>query len=182
MEAVAEASEKLKAKDALPDQVSEALKEERYARLMALTARISAEKLAAKVGTTLDVIIDEVETAPPPVMGEVSAQADGGGLPGGGLGATGRFKADAPEIDGEVHLRDAGGLKPGDIVSVKVEDADEHDLLACPPPDPGIRHPGLDPGSTCIRPAPTRNGGSRVKPGMTSGNSGADDPFGAPAT
>jgi ribosomal protein S12 methylthiotransferase len=43
-------------------------------------------------------------------------------------GATGRSKADAPEIDGEVHLRDAGGLKPGDIVRVRVEDADEHDL------------------------------------------------------
>ena len=44
-------------------------------------------------------------------------------------GATGRSKADAPEIDGEVHLRDAGGLQPGDIVRVQVEDADEHDLL-----------------------------------------------------
>ena len=49
-----------------------------------------------------------------------------------GLGATGRSKADAPEIDGEVHLRDAGHLKPGDIVSVKVEDADEHDLFGVP--------------------------------------------------
>ena len=39
-----------------------------------------------------------------------------------------RPKADAPEIDGEVHLRDARGLKPGDIVKVRVEDADEHDL------------------------------------------------------
>ena len=47
-------------------------------------------------------------------------------------GATGRSKADAPEIDGEVQLRDAGGLKPGDIVSVKVEDVDEHDLYGVP--------------------------------------------------
>ena len=47
-------------------------------------------------------------------------------------GATGRSKADAPEIDGEVHLRDAGGLKPGDIVPVRVEDADEHDLFGVP--------------------------------------------------
>jgi ribosomal protein S12 methylthiotransferase len=47
-------------------------------------------------------------------------------------GATGRSKADAPEIDGEVHLRDAGGLKAGDIVPVQVEDADEHDLYGVP--------------------------------------------------
>ena len=48
------------------------------------------------------------------------------------VGATGRSKADAPEIDGEVHLRDAGGLKPGDIVRVQVEDFDEHDLYGVP--------------------------------------------------
>ena len=48
------------------------------------------------------------------------------------VGATGRSKADAPEIDGEVHLRDAGGLKPGDIVKVRVEDSDEHDLYGVP--------------------------------------------------
>ena len=41
-------------------------------------------------------------------------------------------KADAPEIDGEVHLRDAGRLKPGDIVAVRVEDSDEHDLFGVP--------------------------------------------------
>ena len=49
-----------------------------------------------------------------------------------GIGATGRSKADAPEIDGEVHLRDAGHLNPGDIVSVRVEDSDEHDLFGVP--------------------------------------------------
>src|SRR6476619_7701298 len=92
------------AANALPDHVPEEVKEERYARLMELTARIAAEKLAAKVGRTLDVIIDSV--------GE-----DGG--------ATGRSKADAPEIDGEVHLRDAGRLRAGDIVPVLIEDSDE---------------------------------------------------------
>ena len=99
------------AANVLPDQVPEELKEERYARLMDLTARISAEKLAAKVGRTLDVIIDEV--------------GDEGG-------ATGRSKADAPEIDGNVHLRDAGHLTPGDIVEVQIEDSDEHDLFGVP--------------------------------------------------
>ena len=98
--------------NALPDQVPEPVKEERYARLMELTARISAEKLRAKVGRTLDVIIDAVD--------------DETG------GATGRSQADAPEIDGEVHLRDAGHLAQGDIVPVIIEDADEHDLYGVP--------------------------------------------------
>ncbi len=51
---------------------------------------------------------------------------------GGGVGATGRSKADAPEIDGEVHLRDASHLAPGDIVRVTIEDADDHDLFGVP--------------------------------------------------
>lgn len=100
------------AANALPDPVPEAVKEERYARLMELTARISAERLAAKIGRTLPVIIDAVD-------GETG-------------GATGRSEADAPEIDGEVHLRDAGHLAPGEIISVIVEDADEHDLYGVP--------------------------------------------------
>ena len=108
----------------LPDQVPEEVKEERYARLMQLTARISTEKLAAKVGRTLDVIIDEVES---PRNGEGDHAQHGGGV-----GATGRSKADAPEIDGNVHLRDAGHLVPGDIVSVQIEDSDEHDLFGAP--------------------------------------------------
>ena len=98
--------------NALPDPVPEEVKEERYERVMELSARISAEKLAAKVGKTIDVLIDAVD-------------AETGG-------ATGRSKADAPEIDGEVHLRDAGHLRPGDIVSVRVEDSDEHDLFGVP--------------------------------------------------
>jgi ribosomal protein S12 methylthiotransferase len=92
----------------LPGHVPEEVKEERYARIMEKTAAISAAKLQAKIGRTLDVIID---------------LADDEG------GATGRSMADAPEIDGEVHLRDASSLKAGDIVQVLVEDADEHDLF-----------------------------------------------------
>jgi ribosomal protein S12 methylthiotransferase len=79
---------------------------------MEKTAAISAAKLEAKIGRTLDVIIDAVD-------------AESGG-------ATGRSKADAPEIDGEVHLRDAGHLALGDIVKVAIEDADEHDLFGVP--------------------------------------------------
>ena len=100
--------------NALPDPVPEEVKEERYARIMEVTARISAEKLQAKVGRTLPVIIDEV------------------GLPDedGDVGATGRSQADAPEIDGAVYLRNVPqDLAPGAIVSAKIEDADEHDLF-----------------------------------------------------
>ena len=95
----------------LPGAVPEEIKEERYARIMEKTAAISAAKLQAKIGRTLDVIVDV---------------ADGEG------GATGRSKADAPEIDGEVHLRDAAHLAQGDIASVLIEDADEHDLYGVP--------------------------------------------------
>jgi ribosomal protein S12 methylthiotransferase len=96
----------------MDQQVPEDVKRERYERVMALSARISTEKLERKVGSTIDVLIDAVD------------EETGG--------ATGRSKADAPEIDGEVHLRDAGGLKPGDIVKAKIEDSDEHDLFGVP--------------------------------------------------
>jgi ribosomal protein S12 methylthiotransferase len=116
------------AANALPDPVADDVKQERYERVMALSARISAEKLAAKVGQTIEVLIDRVDEGP------VVDVRDTGHFDAPhpehhhDVGATGRSKADAPEIDGEVHLRDAGGLKPGDIVSVRVEDSDEHDL------------------------------------------------------
>jgi ribosomal protein S12 methylthiotransferase len=99
------------AANALPDPVPEEVKQERLDRFMARSAAISAAKLAAKIGREIEVIIDAV--------GEEG-------------GATGRSQADAPEIDGEVHLRDAGMLAQGDIVGVLVEDADEHDLFGVP--------------------------------------------------
>ncbi len=101
------------AANALSDPVPEPVKEERYAQLMEVTSRISAAKLAAKVGRTLPVIIDEV--------GEADEDGD--------IGATGRSQADAPEIDGAVYLRNVPEtLAPGDIVDATIEDADAHDL------------------------------------------------------
>ncbi len=94
----------------LPDHVPDAVKEDRYQRIMAKTAAISAARLSAKIGRTLPVIIDEV----------------------GDEGATGRSQADAPEIDGQVFLRDAAHLSVGAIVPVEIEDADEHDLYGVP--------------------------------------------------
>nr|WP_294848383.1 30S ribosomal protein S12 methylthiotransferase RimO [uncultured Sphingomonas sp.] len=120
------------AANALPDHVPEELKEERYARVMELTARISAEKLAAKVGKTIDVIIDRVDEVAGPDE-EYGQHLDAPHAPHHhDVGATGRSKADAPEIDGEVHLRDAGHLKPGDFAKVLIEDSDEFDLFGVP--------------------------------------------------
>ena len=100
---------------------------------MELTARISAEKLAAKVGRTIDVLIDRVDEVEPASEGPDRGHFDAPHAEHRhDIGATGRSKADAPEIDGEVHLRDAAGLKPGDIVKVLVEDSDEHDLYGVP--------------------------------------------------
>ncbi|HET7688357.1 MAG TPA: 30S ribosomal protein S12 methylthiotransferase RimO, partial [Candidatus Macondimonas sp.] len=85
----------------LADPVPEAVKEERYARLMEHQARISAARLQDKVGRTIDVLIDAVD-------------ADG---------PIGRSASDAPEIDGVVYINDAPALKPGDKVRVVVTDA-----------------------------------------------------------
>jgi ribosomal protein S12 methylthiotransferase len=91
----------------LDSPVPEELKLERHRRFMEKQEEISARKLETKIGKTLDVIIDE---------------ADDGG-------AQGRTKGDAPEIDGLVHIRTKKKLAMGDIVRVKIEDADEHDLF-----------------------------------------------------
>jgi ribosomal protein S12 methylthiotransferase len=102
------------AANALDNPVPEEVKEERYQRIMEKTAAISAAKLQAKIGRTLPVIIDEI--------GEPDEE--------GSIGATARSQADAPEIDGNVFLRDVSAeLKAGDIIDVVIEDADEHDLF-----------------------------------------------------
>jgi ribosomal protein S12 methylthiotransferase len=73
---------------------------------MAAQQAVSAEVTAARVGKTIDVLIDEVDEE----------------------GAIGRSKWDAPEIDGSVFLNGATGVKPGDIVQAHVTNADEYDL------------------------------------------------------
>ena len=94
------------AANTLPGAVPEEVKETRRARLMQVQERISARRLNGKVGRTLDVLIDEV---------------DGGR-------AVGRSAADAPEIDGVVHVRDAATLSPGEFAKVRITRADVHDL------------------------------------------------------
>lgn len=91
----------------LPDHVPPEVKQDRWDRFMEKAQAISEAKLAAKVGQTIEVIVDEVDDE----------------------GATCRTKADAPEIDGNLFI-DEGfeGLAPGDIVKVTVEEAGEYDL------------------------------------------------------
>jgi len=93
--------------NALPDHVAPEVKQDRWDRFMAKAQAISEAKLAAKVGRTLQVIVDEVD-------------ADG---------ATCRTWADAPEIDGNLFIdEDFAALKPGDLVTVTVDEAGEYDL------------------------------------------------------
>ncbi len=98
------------AANALPGAVPEEVKLERQARLMALQEEISAEKLAARVGRRLTVLVDEVDEE----------------------GAVARSPAEAPEVDGVVFVSLPAGaeVRPGDLLEVEVTDADAHDLYA----------------------------------------------------
>jgi len=94
------------AANALPGAVPEEVKEERWHRFMAAQQKISAKRLKKKVGTTIDVLVDET----------------------GPKGAIGRSKADAPEIDGMVKIAAAKPPRVGEIVKVKITKADAYDL------------------------------------------------------
>ena len=99
------------AANGLPGAVPEEVKEERWHRFMAVQQEVSAGINAGRIGRMLDVIVDEVDEE----------------------GAIGRSQWDAPEIDGVVHLADAEGLMPGDLVEVEITGSDGHDLWAAPP-------------------------------------------------
>ncbi|MEM9429785.1 MAG: 30S ribosomal protein S12 methylthiotransferase RimO [Pseudomonadota bacterium] len=97
--------------NALPDHVPEEVKAERHMRFMEAAQRISAEKLAEKVGQRLEVIVDDIED---------------------GL-ATCRTKADAPEVDGNLFVDTyVDGLQPGDLLDVLVDEAGDYDLWGRP--------------------------------------------------
>lgn len=96
------------AANALPGQVPEEIKAERYHRLMQLQQTISAGLLETRVGKTIEVMVDEIDEG----------------------GAVARSHWDAPEIDGNVYLPGETGLKPGDRLRVLVETADDYDLFA----------------------------------------------------
>ena len=92
--------------NALPDALPDDVREERRARFMAVQEKISGQRLKRKVGKTLTVLVDEA----------------------GENRAAGRSSADAPDIDGVVHIRKAGNTRVGDFVEVRITRADTHDL------------------------------------------------------
>ncbi len=92
----------------LPGAVPEDIKDERWHRFMQQQAKISAERLADRVGGTETVIIDQVVDDH----------------------AIGRSYGDAPEIDGEVIIMEPGRVEPGEMIQVRIEHADDYDLHA----------------------------------------------------
>ena len=98
------------AANGLPGPVPEAEKQARWDEFMRVQQCISQRRLRRKIGSQIEVIVDSVH----------------------GDGAVGRSSADAPEIDGLVHLSGAGctDLVPGEIYPVKIARSDEYDLFA----------------------------------------------------
>ena len=92
--------------NSLPDPVPEDIAQQRWERFMAHQQGISAARLRRRVGQRLEVLIDSAD----------------------GKTAVGRSAADAPEIDGVVHVRNGGKLAPGSRHSVLIDKSDTYDL------------------------------------------------------
>jgi ribosomal protein S12 methylthiotransferase len=92
----------------LEGAVPEDLKQERWNIFMQTQAKISSRRLRNKIGSIQEVLVDEVNAE----------------------GAIARSTADAPEIDGVVHIPDGSGLSPGMLIQVQIEDSDDYDLTA----------------------------------------------------
>jgi ribosomal protein S12 methylthiotransferase len=92
--------------NALPDPVPAEVKDNRWHRFMRAQQEISARKLRAKIGRRVPVLVDE----------------------SAGRTAKGRSPADAPEIDGAVHLESRLPIRVGEIVTARIERADAYDL------------------------------------------------------
>ncbi len=92
----------------LPEPVPEALREERRSRLMELQEDISTQRLERRIGREIEVLVEEADEE----------------------GAIARSEADAPEIDGLVHIPNGEHLEVGEFARVRVTDCDVHDLYA----------------------------------------------------
>jgi ribosomal protein S12 methylthiotransferase len=91
----------------LANPVAEELKQERWERFMATQQEISTNKLQAKIGQVVEVLVDEASDE------QIVA----------------RSAADAPEIDGNVFIQPNSDIEAGHFIQVKIEDADEYDLF-----------------------------------------------------
>jgi len=92
----------------LEGAVPEEVKQERLEEFMQIQALVSTDKLAAKVGRRMTVIVDEVDDN----------------------GVQARSKGDAPEIDGIVYVEGLHDVESGDFMDVEIMHSDEHDLHA----------------------------------------------------
>jgi ribosomal protein S12 methylthiotransferase len=92
----------------LAPPVADDVKQERWEELMALQMDISEEKMKAKVGRRMTVLVDTI----------------------GEQGAIARSAADAPEIDGTVIIKNGAHLPVGEFVEVDIVGADTYDLFA----------------------------------------------------
>lgn len=101
----------------LPGQLPKEVREERQARFMAVAEEVSTQKLRERIGMQMQVIVDHAPNQ-------------------GKRGARGRTYADAPEIDGVVHLlppeKISKRLRVGEFTSALVVDTQGHDLIARP--------------------------------------------------
>ncbi len=104
--------------DRLPDHLPEELKGERYRKVMTLQREISKKRLERFVGKTVEVLLEEADAKDPTLW-------------------IGRRQGDAPEVDGQVFVRFPSGtngqkkgvLRPGEIVSVLVQQSLDYDLV-----------------------------------------------------
>jgi ribosomal protein S12 methylthiotransferase len=94
--------------NALPGALPEAVREERKMRLMRHQEDISTQRLEAKIGRRLTVLVDDIDDE----------------------GAIARSEGDAPDIDGLVYIADGYDLEIGEFVEVTITDCDVHDLYA----------------------------------------------------
>lgn len=92
--------------DNLTDSVSEETKQQRLDRLMALQEQISLDLNEKMIGKTVKVLIDRLE----------------------GETAVGRTEWDSPEVDPEVNVYGAKGVRPGEMIMVKITGADYFEL------------------------------------------------------
>jgi ribosomal protein S12 methylthiotransferase len=101
----------------LPGALPEAVREERKARLLRHQEDISTQRLEAKIGRRIKVLVDEIDED----------------------GAVARSEGDAPDVDGLVYISDGHDLEIGEFAEVSVIDCDVHDLyaqLSAPPAVP----------------------------------------------
>ncbi|MEW6164922.1 MAG: 30S ribosomal protein S12 methylthiotransferase RimO [Pseudomonadota bacterium] len=96
------------AANALPGALPDAVREERKMRLMRHQEDISTQRLEAKIGRTMTVLIDDIDEE----------------------GAIARSAGDAPDIDGLVYITDGHDLEIGEFTEVTIDDCDVHDLYA----------------------------------------------------